>query len=387
MFEGDFVAVIEAAINIRFEEKRPPGGDAVERVEEAFSGLGLHADSPRKLVEVVNNESRLIDLEYPDQNSENFVVTWDNFPGSPADDGWVTLSGGSDEFGSLVPEDFAGTDGGGGQRTGIAALEDIEEVSICAVPGIWSETVRNTLISLCSRLRDRFAIFDPQDGLSLADIRAFRSTIDTNYGALYHPWIQVRDPLTRKDINVAPSGHVAGIYAQTDVDRGVHKAPANVAIQAITGLTDDVNQREQDVLNPYGINALREFPNRGRRVWGARTLSSVPEWRYINVRRLFIYVEQSIKYGTQWVVFEPNGPDLWARVRQAVSNFLRTVWRSGALLGFTEEQAFYVRCGLETMSQDDLDNGRLIVEIGIAPVRPAEFVIFRFQQKTLEPAT
>jgi phage tail sheath protein FI len=387
IFEGDFLAVVEAAVSITYEQAGPPGSDVVERLEENFTGLGVHDAAPRKLVDVVNDDSRLIDLEYPDQTAEDFPVTWDNFPGvpdTPADRGWTTLDTGTDAFDSLAPEDFAGTDGGSGQRTGVAALEDIEEIAICAIPGIWSETVRNSLITLCTRLRDRFAIVDPQDGLRLEEVRAFRSTIDTNYGALYHPWVQVRDPLTRKNVDVPPSGHIAGVYAQTDVDRGVHKAPANVAIRSITGLTDDVNQREQDVLNPYGINALRTFPNRGRRVWGARTLSSVPEWRYVNVRRLFIFVEQSVKYGTQWVVFEPNGPDLWARVRQAVSNFLRTVWRQGALLGLTEDQAFYVRCGFETMSQDDLDNGRLIVEIGIAPVRPAEFVIFRFQQKTLE---
>ena len=175
---------------------------------------------------------------------------------------------------------------------------------------------------------------------------------------------------------------MAGVYARVDVERGVHKAPANEVIGQINALVDDINQREQDLLNPIGINALREFPNRGMRVWGARTLSSTPEWRYINVRRLFIYIEESIKQGTQWVVFEPNGEDLWALVRQSITNFLETVWRTGALRGTKQDEAFYVQCDRSTMSEDDIQNGLLIVEIGIAATRPAEFVIFRFRQKT-----
>jgi phage tail sheath protein FI len=176
---------------------------------------------------------------------------------------------------------------------------------------------------------------------------------------------------------------MAGIYARVDGDRGVHKAPANETVNVITKFAQDVSQREQDVLNPIGINALRFFPQRGYRVWGARTLSSDTTWKYINVRRLFIFVEKSIQVGTQWVVFEPNDEPLWSRVRQTIENFLTTVWRSGALQGLTPKDAFYVKCDLGvTMTQDDIDNGRLIVEIGIAPVKPAEFVIFRIQQKT-----
>jgi len=172
--------------------------------------------------------------------------------------------------------------------------------------------------------------------------------------------------------------------ARTDDLRGVHKAPANEVVRSISGLLDDINKREQDLLNPIGINAIRTFPNRGIRVWGARTLSALPEWRYVSVRRLFIFIEESIQEGTQWAVFEPNDEDLWQRVRQAVSGFLRTQWRDGALMGANEDEAFFVICDRRTMSQADIDNGRLIVEVGIAPVRPAEFVIFRFQQKTLD---
>jgi uncharacterized protein len=177
---------------------------------------------------------------------------------------------------------------------------------------------------------------------------------------------------------------MVGIYARVDVERGVHKAPANEVIRSISGLGEDIAKREQDLLNPRNINVLRSFPNRGPLVWGARVVTSDSAWKYINVRRLFIYVEESIDEGTQWVVFEPNDEPLWARVRQSVTNFLTTVWRSGALQGLKPEEAFFVKCDYTTMTQDDIDNGRLICVIGIAPVKPAEFVIFRIQQKTLE---
>jgi phage tail sheath protein FI len=180
---------------------------------------------------------------------------------------------------------------------------------------------------------------------------------------------------------------MAGLYARVDNERGVHKAPANEVIRGIQKLADDVTKREQDLLNPKNINALRYFPGRGNRVWGARVVTSDAAWKYINVRRLFIYVEQSIDVGTQWVVFEPNDEPLWARVRQTITNFLTTVWRSGALQGGKAEEAFFVKCDYSTMTQDDIDNGRLICLIGIAPVKPAEFVIFRIQQKTLDQKT
>ena len=197
----------------------------------------------------------------------------------------------------------------------------------------------------------------------------------------------VRDPFLKRDVHLAPSGHLAGIYARVDVERGVHKEPANEVVRGIRfkdGFVRDVSKREQDLLNPRNINALRNFPGRGQRVWGARVLTSDASWKYINVRRLFIFVEESIDEGTQWVVFEPNDEPLWARVRATITNFLTTVWRSGALEGTKPEEAFFVKCDLTTMTQADIDNGRLICIIGIAPVKPAEFVIFRIQQKTRE---
>jgi len=307
------------------------------------------------------------------------------FPAAPGD--WLPLTGGDDRLADLTVEDFIGVDGGSGARTGIQALEDITEISICIVPGMWSSSVQSALINQCETLRYRFAILDPPDGLGIEDVIAFRSPLDTKYAALYYPWVEVLDPSTVQNVDVPPSGHMAGIYAQTDNDRGVFKAPANVQISQISKIAQDVNKREQELLNPIGINALRFFPERGNRVWGARTLSSESAWKYINVRRLFIYVEASIDNGTQWVVFEPNDQTLWARVRQTITDFLTTTWRSGALQGTTADQAFFVKCDMTTMTQDDLDNGRLICLIGIAPVKPAEFVIFRIQQYTQATAS
>ena len=184
-----------------------------------------------------------------------------------------------------------------------------------------------------------------------------------------------------------PTGHVAGIFARTDIERGVHKAPANEVVAGRRRPEPSSCRSpkgEQDILNPRGVNCIRDFRTDGRgiRVWGARTMSSDPEWKYVNVRRLFIFVEESIDEGTQWVVFEPNDEPLWAQVRRSIDELPARVWRSGALMGTTQEEAFFVKCDRTTMTQDDIDNGRLICYIGIAPVKPAEFVIFRISQKT-----
>jgi hypothetical protein len=389
VFESDVVQVIEAAVDVRYKPGASNPASRIDQPEttETFPGLRVDqlAGTPRSIVDVINADSNLVSLEKLDTPAGT-AVGWNLFPGGPSDDddGYLPLSGGDDQLSALEPQDFVGEDGGSGHRTGIQALEDIEDIAICAVPGIWARSVQSALIAHCQLLRDRFAVLDPQQGLGIQEMLAFRSPLDSDYAALYYPWVKVPDPANSdQQISMPPSGHMTGVYALVDTERGVHKAPANVVIQAITGLDADVNEREQDVLNPVGINALRSFPNRGLRVWGARTISSIPEWRYVNVRRLFIYVEDSIKQGTQWVVFEPNAEPLWALVTQAITNFLDTVWRTGALEGTKQEEAFFVRCDRSTMTEDDIANGRLIVEIGIAPVKPAEFVIFRFRQKTL----
>jgi phage tail sheath protein FI len=375
LFETDRIALVEAQVSTRFSE---PGGTPVT---ETFGNLRLTGDQSSVASTLAARSQLVRATALPGLSTDPA-----QFP-VPASGAWLTLADGDDALDSLSVADFVGEDGGSGARTGIVALEDIDEIAICAVPGVWSGTVESALITHCETLKDRFAILDPQDGLDIEGIQTFREPFDTKYAALYYPWLVTTDPSTNRDVQVPPSGHLAGIYARVDTERGVHKAPANVVINGIKltdGLAADITKRHQDLLNPKGINALRFFPNFGQRVWGARTLSSDSQWRYINVRRLFLFLEKSIDQGTQWVVFEPNDEALWALVRQTVTNFLTTVWRSGALAGTTAAEAFFVACDRSTMTDDDLANGRLVCVIGVAPVFPAEFVIFRIQQKTRE---
>jgi hypothetical protein len=233
-------------------------------------------------------------------------------------------------------------------------------------------------------MKDRFAILDPLPDLSPQEVKEWRveeAGYDSKYGALYYPWIKVANPARGGEpMLMPPSGHLAGIYARSDAERGVHKAPANEVVRGAIGLATQITKGEQDILNPLGINCIRAFPGRGIRVWGARTLSSDPAWRYINVRRLFNFVEESIEIGTQWVVFEPNDVDLWERVKRDITAFLTRVWRDGALFGTTPAEAFYVKCDEELNPVEVRDAGMLIIEIGLAPVKPAEFVIFRISQ-------
>jgi phage tail sheath protein FI len=279
-------------------------------------------------------------------------------------------------------------------KTGLKAFEDIEDVSIIAAPGSTfglengyrqdASTIVNLLISHAQRMRYRIAVLDSGDGQSIAQVRAMRAKIDSTYAALYYPWVRVLDPITRSEIYLPPSGFIAGIYARNDVNRAVYKAPANEVVNLAIGFEQLLNKSQQDVLNPEGVNCFRFFEGRGFRVWGARTISSDPEWKYVNLRRYFAYLERSIDKGTQWAVFEPNGEALWANVRRTVEDFLLNEWMSGALLGDKPEKAYFVKCDRSTMTQNDLDNGRLICLIGVAPLRPAEFVIFRIGQWTAD---
>jgi phage tail sheath protein FI len=292
------------------------------------------------------------------------------------------------------PGEYEGDEQGDGSKSGFLALEDVEEISIVAAPGstygleagysLPAQTITRQLIAHCERMKYRVAVLDSGDGQTLTNVRAFKAGIDTKYAALYYPWVRVFDPFTEQEIHLPASGFVSGIYARNDVERGVHKAPANEVIRLATGFELLLNKGQQDVLNPEGINCLRYFEGRGFRVWGARTATSDPEWKYLNVRRYFIYVERSIELGTQWAVFENNGPVLWANVRSTVEDFLINEFSNGRLLGSKPDEAFFVRCDRSTMTQNDLDNGRLVCLIGIAPLRPAEFVIFRIGQKTAD---
>jgi Bacteriophage tail sheath protein len=282
-----------------------------------------------------------------------------------------------------TPADLIGVDGGPGKRSGLKALEDIDDISIIAIPGANDASVQGAMIEQCERLKYRFAILDPGPNLGIADIQAQRKQFDSKYAAIYYPRVIIRDA-DNNSRALAPSGHMAGLYARIDNSRGVHKAPGNEVIRHITDLEALVSKGEHEILNPMpnNINVLRDFRNDGRglRVYGARCITSVDDWKYIPVRRLFIFIERSLDLGTQWAVLEPNDQTLWAKITDSVSLFLTRVWLDGGLLGTSKEEAFYVKVGRTTMTQDDIDNGRLIMEIGIAPVKPAEFVIIRIGQ-------
>ncbi|MBI5879530.1 MAG: phage tail sheath family protein [Chloroflexi bacterium] len=281
------------------------------------------------------------------------------------------------------------------ERTGIEGLEELDDVTMVCVPDLMTSMpgqkldlnmvkgVQTAMIAHCERMHDRVAIIDPPPGMSPQAIKKWRmdtAGYDSSYATLYYPWVEIMDPLTSQPRQIPPSGHMAGIWARSDNTRGVHKAPANEVVRGATGLAYNMTKGEQDTLNPNGVNCIRAFPGMGIRVWGARTLASNPSWRYLNVRRLFNFVEKSIERGTQWTVFEPNDQLLWGAIRRDVSNFLTVVWRDGALFGLAPGDAFYVKCDEELNPAASRDLGRLIIEIGIAPVKPAEFVIFRISQ-------
>jgi phage tail sheath protein FI len=312
--------------------------------------------------------------------------------------GSVSLAGGAASVPARVtPNDYVGNSS---DRTGFAGLEAVDEVTMLTVPDLMAvyeqgiidleglQAVQLAMIAHCELMGDRVAILDAPPGLNAQQVKEWRvdkAGYDSKYATLYWPWIKVFDPPSGQSKFVPPSGHMAGIWARNDDTRGVHKAPANEVVRGAITLELNITKAEHDQLNPNGINCIRAFPGRGIRVWGARTISSDPSWRYLNVRRLFNYVEESIFEGTQWVVFEPNDIRLWGRVKRTINAFLLRVWRDGALFGATPDQAFFVKCDEENNPPEVRDAGQLIVDIGIAPVKPAEFVVFRIAQFSGSP--
>jgi hypothetical protein len=301
---------------------------------------------------------------------------------------------------------------GGGKRTGLDVLESLDDVAIVAAPGYTDAASYDAVLSHCEKLKDRVAILDaPKDVGSIEQLVQVATATspghggggagaaagggtpspglrprnsDAGFGAVYFPWITVRDPLspTGATVDVPPSGHIAGIYARTDATRGVYKAPANESVRGALDVTYRLTREEQGVLNPAGVNCIRWFPTEGIKVWGSRTLAlSASNWRHVPVRRLFNMIEESIARGTRWVVFEPNDRPLWKDIRRDVSAFLRTQWRDGALMGRTAEEAFFVQCDEETNPPESIAEGRVVTVVGIAPVQPAEFIIFRIGQQ------
>jgi hypothetical protein len=276
---------------------------------------------------------------------------------------------------------FIGEDKGPNNRTGLKTFEEVDDIQLVCAPGMTDPAIQDAVLTHCELKKNRFAVFDSTEVIEGGGVDKIVKPRDSKYGSFYFPWIEVYDP-ERGNIFVPPTGHMVGIYARADTERGVHKAPANEIVRGALGLKYSISRGEQDILNPKGINCIRDFSRRGRgiRVWGARTVSSDASWRYINVRRLFIMIEESIDIGMQWAVFEPNDHRLWKKITRDVSAFLFRIWRTGALFGLSPEEAFYVKCDAETNPVETIDAGQVITEIGLCPVKPAEFVIFRIGQ-------
>jgi phage tail sheath protein FI len=364
-----------------------------------YENLGLSARHPRYIGHVLpqtpTNRTDLL------QNPYYFSITGtldvfqlrEGMFGSGAENSFVLTSGND----GAEPTAVSTVSGAAAFSDALKTLESIEDISIIAAPGhsalqeITYKAVQDALISHAERMKYRIAVLDTPARQSINGARDARSRIDSTYAALYYPWVMVANPLARpgnemipREIALPPCGFVTGVYARTDINRGVWKPPANEVVRGALRFEREINHGQQEVLNPEGVNCLRFFYGRGNRVWGARTASSDPEWKYVNVRRYFIYLERSIDRSTQWAVFEPNGPRLWSNITDTVTAFLYSEWRNGALLGTTPEEAFFVTCDRSVMTQADIDNGRMICEIGVAAIKPAEFVIFRIGQKTAD---
>ncbi|MBV8719893.1 MAG: phage tail sheath family protein [Chloroflexi bacterium] len=356
-----------------------------DTVLESFESATMDRESPRYVETLVNGVSQYVWLT----------------PGAGRAPNLPAPLAGSYELQKPAPQPLAVASndfvGDVRQRTGFDGLAAIDEITIVCAPDLMSaykqelidDTVlvglQKAMLTHCEQMGDRVAILDAPPGKDPQDMLEWRdgSMIDSQYGALYYPWIKVLDPLDKtgkRILSVPPCGHMAGIWARTDSERGVHKAPANEVVRGALDVVSQVTDGEQGLMNPKGINCIRSFGTRGIRVWGARTVSSDAAWKYINVRRFFNWVEDSIQHGTQWAVFEPNDFSLWQRLKRDVTSFLLRPYRDGALFGATPDQAFYVKCDAETNPPDQVDAGMVVVEIGMCPVKPAEFVIFRVTQ-------
>jgi uncharacterized protein len=389
--DNTVLLLVELRVTVRH------GNPAAPKRVDAYEALAASKDQTRYIGRVLQrddpqDETATLWLDWQDDGGldpANLAIALQSPPAT-------RLTGGND--GAVIsPDDLAGLaadpDNAAVKATGLEALAEIDDIAIVAAPDAAAMTeafsATEKLVVHAEQCRYRIAVLDGPPASSINEIREFRGKFDSKYAALYHPWIEILDPLAASAPGVPqprlllpPSGFVCGIYARSDIERGVHKAPANEIVRGLTRFEANINKPRQDVLNPEGVNCLRFFEGRGNRVWGARTISSDPEWKYVNVRRLFIYLEHSIDKASQWAVFEPNNERLWGNIRRTVEDFLFVMWRDGALLGNKPEEAFFVRCDRSTMTQNDLDNGRMICLIGVAPVRPAEFVIFRVGQWT-----
>ena len=399
-------------------------GDKLDNTDDSLLDITLDTDNKITTVTVSHNLLRSwleIENENPYTVTEsiairaNYQITFPTF--TPVDAGEVKLCTNFNEFKKYFG-DFSlketsqkqlahavyGFFNNGGSRCYVSRVtapgeisgvlekfEAIDEIAIVAAPGISDPSTRSAIVTHCTNMGDRFAILDCKPEIAPNDIDTGDERDNSNYAAYYFPWIKVSDPASKminpnakgEDtyLSIPPSGHIAGVYARVDAQRGVHKAPANEVIFGALGLEYKISKNQQMGLNPQGINCIRDL-NGNIRIWGARTVGGDAngEFKYINVRRLFLSIRDSLEEGTQWTVFEPNDMELWAKIRRNVNAYLTNVWRSGALFGATPQEAFFVKCDAENNPPEVRDLGQVVIEIGVAPVKPAEFVIFRISQ-------
>lgn len=359
---------------------------------EAFRGLQMSPLSRRYVARIINEESQLVRIE----DLHSAAPLPHNLPvAEPA----AKLAGGRDGIDVLSAEDFVGHDHGPGDRTGLMALGAVDQVALLSVPDIMIayqrtpgpqadrdvQRVQDAMIDMCENLKDRFAILDAPPTKDVEEVRKWRRRMNSSYAAMYYPWIAI-DTQGAVMAMCPPSGHVAGVYARCDTNEGVHKGPGNEVITGAVGLMLNMNEDHLGLLNSDGINAVRGFPGRGIRLWGARTTSEDPDWRYVNVRRMFIMLRRSLEEGTQWVVFEPNEARTWERLAQSVAEFLKQLWADGYFAGATPEESYFVKCDETTNTSETRGVGQLVIEVGVAPAIPTEYIIFNVVQKMSEHA-
>ncbi len=384
------------AVTRRFRASAPTYLEPVEfdvrarlpGVREVFSNLSMSPLSERYFERLINSNSELIRVE----NFDSTSPLPDNYP---ADLPPTRLTGGQDGIDNIGPDDFIGASAGPGDRKGLAALDEVDDVDLIVAPDLMFafkrskkfrslkdvEAVQEAMLANCERRRDRFAILDMPPDFGYEQALQWRMMFDSSYGALYYPWIKV--DIRGSKTSIPPSGFIAGVIAKSDRALGVHNPPANVVLEGAIDLDILLNDAHLGHLNAEGVNCIRFFPNRGIRVWGARTLSSNPQWKHVNVRRVFTMLVRVLQEGTQWAVFEPNGPELWDAITLNISGFLDRLHKKGYFKGESSEEAFFVKCDEETNPPEVRDAGMCVIEIGCAPVRPAEFLVFRLKQ-TLE---
>ena len=339
-------------------------------IVETWDDLSMDPAKKNYVLTRLNGRSNYIQLS----NLNSATAPPDNRPAVVTG---AALTGGVDGASDITDAAYIGD---AAARTGLHGFDTVDDVNNLVIPGKTSAAIVQAGLDYCAGRQDLGYIVDPPLGSSPQDVKTFREGFDSSYGFLYYPWLTINDPLTDAPKTIPPSGYVAGVYARSDTERGVHKAPANELVRGAVGLEYPVTDGEQEVLNPAGVNAIRVFPGRGIRVWGARTMSSNPNVRYVHKRRFLMFVEESIAEGTQWAVFEPNDERLWAKIIRSATGFLRRQWLEGALFGRSEEEAYFVKCDEETNPPEVRQAGQVITVIGVNIVETAEFVIFRVGQ-------